>query len=924
MVVKGADQITIVDVTDAYSVMLSSESYVLDGETDGAIVGQNCSTEIVAYCGSEQCSSISVAGDEIVCPSGISAVVSGNATNQVTVTFSIDSVISSSCEAIVPVSVEGVTINKKFSFGVAKTGADGAPGEDGSPGKDAITMTISSSAGVIFKDNSETTTLTAGIFVGSEEKTINEDGVCGELGTVEWYKGNDFDTPVGTGKTYTASAADVSKTVVITAKCGTISSQITISKVIDIFIVYRYYKLQSSSLPTPSKPLMNPPSGWSDTEPDYTSGSTNILYFVDCNVYSDKSYSFSEVSKSSSYEAAKEAWNKANKAQESADNANSAAKDSVKKVDVEYYQSSSPTYRLDGKWSTEAPSWVNGKYMWTRTVLTDGDGNKTYSPDENGVCIAGVKGDSGKGVTTIAEQYYLSTSSTTLSGGVWSDDYPGWENSKYIWTRSIITYTDNTTTTTTPICVSGPTGATGEAGKGIVSSVITYQASTSGTEVPEVDWRETIPIVPSGSFLWTKTVITYTDGDTSTFYSVGKMGSDGINGKGIKSSSITYQVHINGTSAPEGPWTDYIPPTSAAKPYLWSRTIFTYTDDTTSISYSVGSTPDGISVGGRNLLLGTQKFTGDYWKNIDQWEKIDSEDETFIFKEYGRYGSGNGIYQEIPVKKDETYTFSFWVKGNAGNNVSVFLTLDSEASITNPSEFNIGEVAEDEYLRYHVTFTTTTEGMLKPRVENLTETWIQIYGLKLEKGNISTDWTPAPEDTLTRFDTVETRVTNAETSITNNQNEINLRATTETVTELSNKANDLDKALADANILIKENKDAIATLTSRDFKIEFTTIAEQISSVNGDLTSFKEEIGNWMRFDSDGNLVLGSTRVEGQDAYEMKLTKNRISFMLNDAEVAYISSNQLYITNSTVVQNLKIGGFTWEVRGNGNLGLVYR
>ena len=97
-----------------------------------------------------------------------------------------------------------------------------------------------------------------------------------------------------------------------------------------------------------------------------------------------------------------------------------------------------------------------------------------------------------------------------------------------------------------------------------------------------------------------------------------------------------------------------------------------------------------------------------------------------------------------------------------------------------------------------------------------------------------------------------------------------------------------------------------------------------ITNLEGDLSSYKEEVGNWMRFDADGNLVLGATRVEGRDAYELKLTKNRISFVLNDSEVAYISSNQLYITNSTVVQNLKIGGFTWEVRGNGNLGLVYR
>ena len=98
------------------------------------------------------------------------------------------------------------------------------------------------------------------------------------------------------------------------------SAQITISKVIDIYACYRYYKLQSSTLAKPSKPITNPPSGWSDTEPAYISGSTNTLYFVDCNVYSDKSFSFSEVSKSSSYEAAKDAWNKANNAQNTVDN----------------------------------------------------------------------------------------------------------------------------------------------------------------------------------------------------------------------------------------------------------------------------------------------------------------------------------------------------------------------------------------------------------------------------------------------------------------------------------------------------------------------------------------------------------------------------------------------------------------------------
>lgn len=553
-------------------------------------------------------------------------------------------------------------------------------------------------------------------------------------------------------------------------------AQITISKVIDIYACYRYYKLQSSTLAKPSKPTTNPPSGWSDTEPAYVSGSTNTLYFVDCNVYSDKSFSFSEVSKSSSYEAAKDAWNKANNA--------------IKDVDVEYYLSTSATSLSGGSWSTTAPTWVNGKYMWSRTVTVDGAGNKTYSPNQNGVCIAGAKGDTGakgdkgatgetgpqgpqggtgptgKGVSSIVEQYYKSTSATTLSGGSWSNTYPGWENGKYIWTRSIITYTDKNSTITTPVCVTGtkgntgakgdkgdtgpqgpqgvqgvkgadgktyytwikyadsptsgisdnpsgkkyigvaynkttatesttysdyswslikgdkgdkgdkgetggtgPTGPTGNgiksiayyyarttsqtapsaasitatsmptldatnrylwqkevitytnntsqtsvlllavygntgakgdkgdtgpAGKGISSTEVTYQASTSGTSIPKGTWATSIPSVAAGSYLWTRTIITYTDKTSTTSYAVGKMGNTGATGKGIKSTSITYQAHSNGTTAPTGTWTDLVPATSAEKPYLWSRTILTYTDNTTSTTYSVGSTPDGV------------------------------------------------------------------------------------------------------------------------------------------------------------------------------------------------------------------------------------------------------------------------------------------------------------------------------------------
>lgn len=156
-----------------------------------------------------------------------------------------------------------------------------------------------------------------------------------------------------------------------------------------------------------------------------------------------------------------------------------APEDYVSFVDVEYYLSASATSLSGGSWSTTAPTWVNGKYMWSRTVTTDGAGNRTYSPNQNGVCIAGAqgatgakgdKGDTGgtgatgKGVKSIVEQYYKSTSATAMSGGSWSTTYPGWENSKYIWTRSVITYTDNTTSTTTAVCVTGARGDKGDKG----------------------------------------------------------------------------------------------------------------------------------------------------------------------------------------------------------------------------------------------------------------------------------------------------------------------------------------------------------------------------------------------------------------------------------------------------------------------------
>ena len=135
MAIKGSAQATVIDVTDAYSIMLTSEAYTFIGSTAGAPIGSSCSTEVVAFCGSTPCKKISITAADIKCPSGITASVTNNNTLSPTVKFMTTAVITSACEAIIPVEVDGITINKKFSFAVAKTGVKGDKGETGSAGR---------------------------------------------------------------------------------------------------------------------------------------------------------------------------------------------------------------------------------------------------------------------------------------------------------------------------------------------------------------------------------------------------------------------------------------------------------------------------------------------------------------------------------------------------------------------------------------------------------------------------------------------------------------------------------------------------------------------------------------------------------------------------------------------------------------------
>ena len=81
-------------------------------------------------------------------------------------------------------------------------------GDAGSAGKDAIVLTITASNGIVFKNNTGSTTLTAHVYLGGVEQSITDAGVCGTLGSIKWYKGSST-TAVSTAKTLTVSATDV-------------------------------------------------------------------------------------------------------------------------------------------------------------------------------------------------------------------------------------------------------------------------------------------------------------------------------------------------------------------------------------------------------------------------------------------------------------------------------------------------------------------------------------------------------------------------------------------------------------------------------------------------------------------------------------------------------------------------------------------
>jgi phage minor structural protein len=146
----------------------------------------------------------------------------------------------------------------------------------------------------------------------------------------------------------------------------------------------------------------------------------------------------------------------------------------------------------------------------------------------------------------------------------------------------------------------GQDGIAGKNGVGLKSTVIAYASSTSGANAPGSGWGNSVPITPAGQYLWTKTTWNYTDGTSETGYSVARIGRDGNTGRdgvagkdgvGIRATTVVYASSTSGTVPPTSGWVSQIPSVPAGQ-YLWTKTIWNYTDNTSETGFSVAKMGD--------------------------------------------------------------------------------------------------------------------------------------------------------------------------------------------------------------------------------------------------------------------------------------------------------------------------------------------
>lgn len=390
--------------------------------------------------------------------------------------------------------------------------------------------------------------------------------------------------------------------------------------------------------------------------------------------------------------------------------------------------------------NTEADSTSISKYTWQRLQGAQGPkGNQ------------GIKGTDG----TNGKTSYLHIAYANSADGKTGFDVSVSTGKLYIGQYTDFTQNDSTDPTKYSWTkIKGETGAKGDKGAAGATGPqgpqgIKGDKGATGPQGVKGDKGATGPQGPQG-----------VKGNTGA---TGPQGPQGATGKGVKSTAVTYQASASATSAPTGTWSGSPVTTSASLPYMWTRTIITYTDNATSTSYSVGCTPEGVSVGGRNLIRGSGKLGDDFAAGNGTAVTGGYNGNRAISTKgawSGYYIHLKNIVNRAKITTGTTVTISIYVSTTSTTEVTtpaIYLYRGNGNEQT--GAFGALKLIAGKWVKISKTYTITSaiSNLLNTtRFEASGNTTFTILwsSPKLEIGNKATDWTPAPEDQVSKGDVV--------------------------------------------------------------------------------------------------------------------------------------------------------------------------
>lgn len=183
-VIAKAQQ-TLVDLTDAYTVFMTSEAYTFIGNTTSAVAGQSTTTQIVAMCGTEK---VPCTIGECTSPTGISVSV-GTGDNP-TLTISASNTFTTAGNIKIPVTIKGtdITIDKLFSVSVALTGAAGQNGKSGTSSRwfTGTTITGTSTIATVFANSGITSAYVGDMYLNTDTNAVYRCSLGGTASTATW------------------------------------------------------------------------------------------------------------------------------------------------------------------------------------------------------------------------------------------------------------------------------------------------------------------------------------------------------------------------------------------------------------------------------------------------------------------------------------------------------------------------------------------------------------------------------------------------------------------------------------------------------------------------------------------------------------------------------------------------------------------